>query len=409
MTPGENGDHDRPTILVLLGCFSTGVEAMGPNQSLIGMARALSARYRFRVLAEAVAGDGPGTWSSVAGLEQMPLRKGLTGARGLRRAINETPHDLIISNGFFDTQFTLPLLIYRRFGLIARKPTLIAPRGEFSPGALTISPRRKRAYLAMARLLGLLGGEVAIQATTATEAEEIRTGLRFYKGRFFVTPNIRSLPAVPAFVRRRPGEPLRIAFLSRIDRKKNLLFALEVLAAAGLPVVFSIYGPPQQPDYWQQCQARIATMPDHVSVVYHGAIGQAEVPEAMAGNDLFFLPTKGENFGHAIVDALAAGTPALLSDQTPWRGLEAEHAGWDIPLADTHGFVAAIRSMAEMPEQAQRAMRAAARAFVEGRLGEVEAVAAAADCFTAMIGQAGGGADGPIRDSGNVDRWRRLG
>ena len=31
------------------------------------------------------------------------------------------------------------------------------------------------------------------------------------------------------------------------------------------------------------------------------------------------FPTRGENFGHVIPEALSAGTPILLSDQTHWE------------------------------------------------------------------------------------------
>jgi hypothetical protein len=46
----------------------------------------------------------------------------------------------------------------------------------------------------------------------------------------------------------------------------------------------------------------------------------------------------GENYGHVIGKALVAGCPVLISDQTPWRNLEAEGVGWDIPLGETERF-----------------------------------------------------------------------
>ena len=35
-----------------------------------------------------------------------------------------------------------------------------------------------------------------------------------------------------------------------------------------------------------------------------------------------FLPSKGENFGHIIMESLAASTPVIISDLTPWKDLE---------------------------------------------------------------------------------------
>src|SRR5262249_46684314 len=45
-----------------------------------------------------------------------------------------------------------------------------------------------------------------------------------------------------------------------------------------------------------------------------------------------FFPTLGENFGHAIFDALAVGCPVIVSDATPWQELSGKGAGWSLPL-----------------------------------------------------------------------------
>ena len=43
-----------------------------------------------------------------------------------------------------------------------------------------------------------------------------------------------------------------------------------------------------------------------------------------------------------MLEALSAGRPLLISDRTPWRGLEQEHAGWDLPLERPAGFTEAV-------------------------------------------------------------------
>lgn len=383
------GADRRPTVLVLLGCFRDAHEATGPSQSMIGMARLLGHRFRFRVLAEEPEPTLAG-WTEVADVEQRALRQGRFGARGLRAALSATPHDILVMNSIFCRQLTVPALIMRRLGLVPGSPALLAPRGEFSPGALALKPRRKRLYLALLRRLRLLDG-VAIQATTEDEAIMIRQA--FPAAEIVLGPNVRTLGPLPPHAAGEPATPLKIAFLSRIDRKKNLDFALRCLARSGIRADFGIYGPVTHDDYWAECQRIIADMPDTVSVTYHGAIGQQDVPEALAGHDLFFLPTRGENYGHAIVDALAAGLPALLSDQVPWRGLREAGAGWTLPLDDEAAFIAALREMAGRSPDERLAGRRAARAYVEDQLARDGAVAALEACFTQLLD--GGARAGP--------------
>jgi glycosyltransferase involved in cell wall biosynthesis len=78
-------------------------------------------------------------------------------------------------------------------------------------------------------------------------------------------------------------------------------------------------------------------------------------------HDLFFLPTLGENYGHVVQEALLAGCPVLLSDTTPWRGLQALGVGWDLPLDDEAGFRAVLRACVQMGPAEHAALSARAR------------------------------------------------
>lgn len=385
----------RPTVLVLLGCFRRGHEATGPNQSMIGMARTLGDRFRFRVIA-----DVPGTretgWTEVAGVEQRALPQGRFGAKGLREAIRTTPHDLLVMNSIFDRQLTIPALAMRRLGLIPRTPALLAPRGEFSPGALALKSPKKRLHLAAVRKLGLLD-DVSLQATSDDEAAKIRSGFPS-AGRILVGPNVRALPPLPRHAPRGEGEKLRIAFLGRIVAIKNLDFALAVLAEARVPARFDIFGPIEDREVWARCLERIERMPGAVEVHHRGLIAQADVFEALAGYDLLFLPSGGENFGHAIFEALAAGTPVLISDQTPWRGLDELGAGWDLPLGRVEPFAEAIRACDAWTAEERGRRRLAARSLAEARLSAEGPGARLAQCLENAMAAGGRSAEpGPIQ------------
>ena len=103
-------------------------------------------------------------------------------------------------------------------------------------------------------------------------------------------------------------------------------------------VSFDLYGPAEDAEYWDECQGLIAALPPNIRVRYEGAIQHERVGQVFAEHDLFLFPTLGENYGHVICEALASGCPVLISDETPWRNLEAEGVGWDIPLGETERF-----------------------------------------------------------------------
>ena len=100
--------------------------------------------------------------------------------------------------------------------------------------------------------------------------------------------------------------------------------------------------------YWAQCKQQIRTLPEEVEAVLMRDVPHDEIEQLIAEHHLFALPTLGENFGHAIFEALSAGRPVLISDQTPWLNLKEHYAGWDIPLNDEKAFVTAIEQVAEM-------------------------------------------------------------
>jgi glycosyltransferase involved in cell wall biosynthesis len=145
---------------------------------------------------------------------------------------------------------------------------------------------------------------------------------------------------------------LRILFLSRICRVKNLAGALTMLQGLEGDVEFNIYGPLEDAEYWEECQRVIGRLPQKVQVRYCGAIPHDQVHAVMREHDLFILPSLGESFGQVIAEALRAGCLVLISDRTPWRGLEAAGVGWMLPLDQPEAFQSVLQRCLEMtPEE----------------------------------------------------------
>lgn len=388
----------KPVVLTLLGAFWPGNDAAGPNQSFKGLATALNEQFDFLVVArdrafganKAAASTGQWVDRGFARFCYCDVSP-LTGAIALGDIMRSTPHDLVMMNGFFDREFTLPALAMRRFGLAPRKPTILSARGEFGSGALGLKSLRKNMMLTLARHTGL-HSDVWLHATGPAEAADIAQGYPHSKG-VVVAPNVRALGPLPP----RPAHPgqgagLRLAFAGRISRVKNLDYAIRTLNDVRTPVTYDIFGPVQDADYWAECQKLIAALPAHVSVKLKGEAPNEEMTRILAGYDLFYLPTKGENFGHAILDALEAGTPVLISDQTPFLGLESLQAGYDLPLSEPVHFTRAIDAFGRTEPETRRAWRASARSLAERVIADSAAAAINAALLQNMIDEGGPGA-----------------
>jgi glycosyltransferase involved in cell wall biosynthesis len=121
---------------------------------------------------------------------------------------------------------------------------------------------------------------------------------------------------------------------------------LQVLQQVKATITLQIVGPVENEIYWKTCLEAIRSLPLHIKVNYLGAMPQAALEALIKQQHLFILPTTGENFGHAIFEALSCGRPVLISDQTPWRQLATQQAGWDVPLAAPEKFAELIEQLA---------------------------------------------------------------
>jgi len=74
------------------------------------------------------------------------------------------------------------------------------------------------------------------------------------------------------------------------------------------------------------------------------------------------MPSLTENFSYTVLESLQAGIPVLISDQTPWRDLEAQGIGWDFSLSDSGRWLQALEQLSGQSseadaEQAHRALK----------------------------------------------------
>jgi glycosyltransferase involved in cell wall biosynthesis len=328
-------------VLTLLDYYLPGTRSGGPVRTLVNMVEQLP-EVQFSIVSldrdfgdsEAYPNVKVGDWNAVGPTRVFYApRQSLHSLSLLRRLVREVKPQIVYLNSFFSL-LSIRYLIARRLRLVPSHPVILAPRGEFSPGALGLKRRKKQLFIALAQRLGLYR-DLLWQASSPVEAEEIRAVFG-PSHRIHVAPDLTT-PIAKAEARRaaKSAGRARFVFISRITPKKNLAFAIERLRHLEGDIELSIFGGIDEEAYWQRCQDLVAGLPGHVRVTYRGVLAANAVSEELRRHDFFLLPTLGENFGHAIFEALSAGCPPLISDQTPWRGLQDVRAGWDLPLKAT--------------------------------------------------------------------------
>jgi glycosyltransferase involved in cell wall biosynthesis len=362
------------TILTLADYYLPGTHAGGALRSLANLVATLGNEFDFRVITRdrdwlsdvRYPHAMPGIWQSVGPAKVMYLAPNQVRPATLRRVISETPHDVLYLNSLFSRVFTLSVLAYRRVGMIPAKPAVLAPRGQLTPGAMGISGPKKAAFLAAARMAGLYR-DIIWQASSPDEEREVREHFDApaSPANAVVAPDLPTPWEQLAVVahRRKSAGSLAATLISRIARKKNLLGAIELLRGMTRDVVFDVYGPPEDPQYLRECEAAMATLPPNVAARYAGALEYQEIAPAFARYDVFLFPTLGENFGHVLIESLAAGCPVAVSDRTPFRDIEERGAGWVVPLEEPDRYRRALEACAAMTADEHARMSNAAREY----------------------------------------------
>jgi len=268
--------------------------------------------------------------------------------KSMEKYIKSIDPDIIYVNSFFD--ITTQIIMFLKLKGKIKTKIILAPRGELARGALSIKATKKRAYLFFYKLFNLSKG-ITFHATSEEDFVDIKKIFSKNRVEVIQNPKEESLEVYTLPIKEKMN--LKMVFISRIAPVKNLLYALEVLKISKINgfVLFDIYGPDEDKEYWNECQKIIKELPSNIEVHYKGFVEPKNIGITLSHYHLFFLPTKGENFGHAIVEAMQVGVVPLISNKTPWQNLENINAGFSLSLADYNSFSEAIKKMLIMDNQ----------------------------------------------------------
>lgn len=324
---------DKPKILVFIDWFYPAYKAGGPITSCYNAVIALKKYFDFYIVTSntdyleeiPLANIVSNQWVEENGLNIFYSSKDRLSAKFIRNIIRNQPHQILWINGFFSIYFSiLPV-----FFALKNVRTIISTRGMLGDNVLQFKSLKKRAYIYLAKLFQVYRGKI-FHATNSFEKEDIE---KVFQNKTIVASNIPFMGEnkLEFFSEKQTGK-LRVLQVARIAKEKNTLFGIEVISKIKGKVVFDIVGSIYDKSYAEECKKLSKNVNPEIEINFLGAKSPFELTKLIYKYDLFFLPTLGENFGHAITESLGAGLPVLISDKTPWKNLESSFAGFELPL-----------------------------------------------------------------------------
>jgi glycosyltransferase involved in cell wall biosynthesis len=317
----------------------------GPSKAAIEMARALVERGH-KVDIFTTDQDGPGSRLDVP-LGKPVLRSGVSiyyfwaetlglwpgVSYGFWRAIKErvAEYDVVHSHSLW-------LFSGLVIGHYCRKhnvPYLIRPCGALDPYLFRRHRLRKKLLEWLYERRNFRHAE-AIHFTTQEEMDLARHALPFRKG-VVVPLGVRPdefdrLPLVGSFRRAfsEIGQKRIILFLSRLNFKKGLDLLIPALAkvAANNDDVHLVLAGPDEGGFAKKVMSWVDQFGLAEKVTLTGMLQGDQKLAAFRDAEMFVLPSYSENFGIAVVEAMACGLPVVISDKVNiWREVESARAG----------------------------------------------------------------------------------
>lgn len=380
----------KAKILIFSPFYLPSVKGGGPIQSIKNLVDNLSLENEFYIITSDrdLGDEGPfeeierNIWTSLVNTKVMYVESKKINLKFIKEIIKKESFDYVYLNSFFNFRFSiLPVLGIKATKKLKPK-IIIAPRGEFSQGAIKFKKKKKSLFVNIYKLLNLQKN-IIWHATTEIEEQEIHSVFGEEISTHIannLTSNYQSLD----YNKKLEKFPLKakFIFISRISPKKNLHGALKALSNLKGDVIFSIYGPKEDSEYWELCKEIIDTLPSNIQVNYFGILNHEEVLSTFRKHHFFLFPTLGENYGHVISEALLGGCPVILSDQTPWTKLQENEAGWNIPLDEETKYKDVLQECVNMNNREYLALSKSAFLFGKQESNSAKDVKETAKMFT---------------------------
>ena len=264
--------------------------------------------------------------------------------------------DVIHSNGLWMYPNVYPAWAAKG----TRCKLVTAPRGTLAAWSLARHKWRKRLFGVYAQYAAMRATDLW-HVTCEKEYEEIRVA--GYRQPVAIVPIGMDLPTLGETARPQDDGKRTVAFFGRIHKVKavdNLVLAWEKVAARHPNWDLVVAGPDD---------GMVATLNAIIAerkiprVRLVGEISGAAKYEFLSSVDLYVLPSHTENFGVTVAEALACGTPVVVSKSTPWGGVVANRCGW-FAANDVDTLAATLDEAMGAPRETLREMGARGRDWI---------------------------------------------
>ncbi len=228
------------------------------------------------------------------------------------------------------------------------KPYIIRPAGVLNYWSLTQKNFKKKLWLGLMENRNLKNASAF--HTTSTQEADCASHFTS-KERIHVIPLGLDISDFEPSLPRASEQKLQILFLSRLHPKKNiptLLAAIKQLVLRRIPIGLRIAGLPDpgQEVYGEYLQKLVKDMGLEETVSFIGFVDGKEKTLEFKKSHLFVLPSYNENFGISVLEAMAYGTPVIISQQVALaQDVHSAQAGLIVECNDPNALANAIETL----------------------------------------------------------------